>query len=60
MSEKWTKYKTTMVKNLGSEEAYKEFIRRRGSKGGSKPVLKGWGKRRADKVAGKTVRVITK
>lgn len=60
MTEKWSKYKKTMVKNLGSEEAYKDFVRRRGSKGGSKPVLKGWAKRREDLKKGKTVRVITK
>lgn len=41
-SERSLKMEQTYIKKFGSLEAYKEFIRQRGSKGGSKKVPKGF------------------
>ena len=43
-----SKYRDTLIERLGSVEAYNDFIRSRGSKGGKSgdPAKKGWTQRK--------------
>lgn len=52
--------KETMIKKLGSEEAYKAYMKEIGKKGLEKSAVRGWKARKLKQEQGIPVRPITK